>query len=332
MRTIAAHKSRMLHIVLASMLVVLGIAVAARAQTDFPNRRVHVILPYPAGGIVDIVTRVVTEKLGADWGQPIVVEPKPGANGNLAWNQVSRADPDGYTWTFVSPALVANPRMQPSIKWSEESFVPIGGVVWAPSVIVVNSSLPANTVNDFIAHAKKNPGVLNWVNPGIGTSQHLNTVIFINATKVEMVAVPYRGQPPGILDLLANRVQFMIASPGLVAEHIAAGTLKPLAILGTKRSPLLPTVPTMTEAGYPEINVVAWYGYAAPRGTPQPIVEKIVAGFNAAVKDPGVRAALEKQHLQVMDPLGPAELAALVASDAEKYAKVIRDANIRLGD
>jgi tripartite-type tricarboxylate transporter receptor subunit TctC len=332
MRTIAAHKSRMLHIVLASMLVVLGIAVAARAQTDFPNRRVHVILPYPAGGIVDIVTRVVTEKLGADWGQPIVVEPKPGANGNLAWNQVSRADPDGYTWTFVSPALVANPRMQPSIKWSEESFVPIGGVVWAPSVIVVNSSLPANTVNDFIAHAKKNPGVLNWVNPGIGTSQHLNTVIFINATKVEMVAVPYRGQPPGILDLLANRVQFMIASPGLVAEHIAAGTLKPLAILGTKRSPLLPTVPTMTEAGYPEINVVAWYGYAAPRGTPQPVVEKIVAGFNAALKDPGVRTALEKQHLQVMDPLGPAELAALVASDAEKYAKVIRDANIRLGD
>ena len=332
MRTIAAHKSRMLHIVLASMLVVLGIAAAARAQTDFPNRRVHVILPYPAGGIVDIVTRVVTEKLSADWGQPIVVEPKPGANGNLAWSQVSRADPDGYTWTFVSPALVANPRMQPSIKWSEESFVPIGGVVWAPSVLVVNSSLPASTVNDFIAHAKKNPGVLNWVNPGIGTSQHLNTVIFINATKVEMVAVPYRGQPPGILDLLANRVQFMIASPGLVAEHIAAGTLKPLAILGTKRSPLLPTVPTMTEAGYPEINVVAWYGYAAPRGTPQPVVEKIVAGFNAAVKDPGVRAALEKQHLQVMDPLGPAELAALVASDAEKYAKVIRDANIRLGD
>jgi tripartite-type tricarboxylate transporter receptor subunit TctC len=147
-----------------------------------------------------------------------------------------------------------------------------------------------------------------------------------------MVAVPYRGQPPGILDLLANRVQFMVASPGLVAEHIAAGTLKPLAILGTKRSPLLPDVPTMTEAGYPEINVVARYGYAVPRSTPQPVVEKIVAGFNAALKDPWVRTALEKQHLQVMDPLGPAELAALVASDVERYAKVIRDANIRIGD
>jgi tripartite-type tricarboxylate transporter receptor subunit TctC len=173
---------------------------------------------------------------------------------------------------------------------------------------------------------------LNWVNPSVGASQHLNTAIFINATKLEMVAVSYRGQPPGILDLLANRVQFMVASPGLVSEHIAAGTLRPLAILGTKRSPQLPTVPTMTEAGYPEINVVAWYGYAAPRGTPRPVVEKIVAGFNAALKDPGVREALEKQQLQVMDPLSAAELAALVGSDVEKYAKVIRDANIRLGE
>ena len=144
--------------------------------------------------------------------------------------------------------------------------------------------------------------------------------------------MPYRGQPPGILDLLANRVQFMIASPGLVAEHASRRHAEAAGILGrTKRSPLLPSVPTMTEGRYPEINVVAWWvrgptRHAAARG------QKIVAGFNAALKDPGVRAALEKQHLQVMDPLGPAELAALVASDAEKYAKVIRDANIRLGD
>jgi tripartite-type tricarboxylate transporter receptor subunit TctC len=327
----ARRNHKLLYMVLA-LPAVLGVVTAARAQTDFPNRRIHVILPYPAGGIVDIVTRIVTDKLSADLGQPIVIEPKPGANGNLAWSQVSRADPDGYTWTFVSPALIANPRMQPSIKWNEESFVPIGGVVWAPSVLVVNPSVPANTVSEFIAYAKKNPGLLNWVNPGVGTSQHLNTAIFINATKVEMVSVPYRGQPAGILDLLANRSQFMVASPGLVAEHINAGTLRPLAILGTKRSPLLPNVPTMAEAGYPEINVVAWYGYAAPRGTPPEVVAKIVAAFNAAVKDPSVRVALEKQYLQVMDPLGPAELAALVASDVEKYAKVIRDANIRLGE
>jgi tripartite-type tricarboxylate transporter receptor subunit TctC len=328
MRSIAATKAMAFTLSLA--LAVLG--PAARAQTDFPSRRMHVVLPYPAGGIVDIVTRIVTDKLSADWGQPIVIEPKPGANGNLAWSQVARAEPDGYTWTFFGPATIANPRMQASLKWNEESFVVIGGVVWAPSVLVVHPSVPAGTVAEFIAYAKQHPGKLNWVNPSVGSSQHLNTAIFINATKAEMVAVPYRGQPPGILDLLANRVQFMVASPGLVAEHIAAGTLKPLAILGTKRSPLLPDVPTMTEAGYPEINVVAWYGYAAPRATSQPVVEKIVAGFNAALKDPRVRATLEQQHLQVMEPLGPGELAALVASDVERYAKVIRDANIRIGD
>jgi tripartite-type tricarboxylate transporter receptor subunit TctC len=151
---------------------------------------------YPAGGIVDIVTRVVTDKLAADWGQPIVIEPKPGANGNFAWAQVACAEPDGYTWTFFGPGAIANPRMQPSVKWNEDSFVVVGGVVWAPSVIVINPSVPANTVAEFIAHAKKNPGALNWVNPSIGASQHLNTAIFIDATKVEMVAVSYRGQWP----------------------------------------------------------------------------------------------------------------------------------------
>jgi tripartite-type tricarboxylate transporter receptor subunit TctC len=312
-------------------LAALG-TLAASAQTDFPDRRIHLILPYPAGGIVDIVSRIVMEKVGAELGQPIVIEPKPGANGNMAWSQVSRADADGYTWTFVSPALIANPRMQPSLKWNEENFVPIGGVVWAPSVLVVNPSVPAKTVAEFIAHAKLKPGVLNWSNPGIGTSQHLNTAIFINATKLEMVSVPYKGQPPGILDLLAGRIHFAIASPGLVIEHIQAGTLRPLAILGTKRSPQLPDVPTVSEAGYPEINVVAWYGYAAPKGTPPAAVSKINAAFNAAIKDAGVRAALEKQLLQVMDPLSPSELASLVASDVEKYAKVIRESNIRLGD
>ena len=113
-----------------------GVAKIASAQSDFPNRRIHVILPYPAGGIVDIVTRIVMEKVSTELGQPIVIEPKPGANGNLAWSQVSRADPDGYSWTFVSPALIANPRMQPSLKWNEENFVAIGGAVWAPSVLV----------------------------------------------------------------------------------------------------------------------------------------------------------------------------------------------------
>jgi tripartite-type tricarboxylate transporter receptor subunit TctC len=315
---------------LALSLVIFGAAQPALAQTDFPNRRIHVVLPYPAGGIVDIVTRIVTEKLSETWGQPIVVEPKPGANGNLAWDQVSRAEPDGYSWTFLSPAVIANPRMQPSVRWNETNFVPIGAAVWAPSAVVVHPSIPANTMAEFIDYARARPGVLNWANPGTGTSQHLNTAILLNATKLQMTGVPYRGQPPGIIDLITHRVDMKVASIGLVVEHIKAGTLKPLAVLGKTRSPLLPEVPTMAEAGYPEINVVAWYGYCAPRGTPQPIVDKIAAGFTAALQDAKVRSALEKQGLQVVDPMTALEIAALLASDTEKYAKVIKEADIKL--
>jgi len=315
--------------ILAAALLAAG---PAGAQTDFPNRRIHMVLPYPAGGIVDIVTRIVTDKLSEIWRQPFVVEAKPTASGNLAWDQVARAEPDGYTWTFVGPATMANPRMYANLRWSEKSFVPVGAAVWAPSALVVHPSLPVNTVAEFIDHARKHPGVLNWANPGIGTSQHLNTAIFLNATKLDMVAVPYGGQPAAILDLMANRVHFKVASIGLVAQHINSGALKPLAVLGTARSPLLPNVPTVSEAGYPEINVVAWYGYAVPRGTPQPVIDKIAAGFNEALKAPKVRELLEKQALQPAEPMSTGQLAELYAADTEKYAKVIREAGIKRSD
>jgi tripartite-type tricarboxylate transporter receptor subunit TctC len=304
----------------------------ASAQTDFPNRRIHMVVPYPAGGIVDIVTRIVTDRLSEVWRQPIIVEAKPSASGNLAWDQVARAEPDGYTWTFIGPAIMANPRMYANLRWSEKSFVPVGAVVWAPSALVVHPSLPVNTLAEFIDYVRKHPGALNWANPGIGTSQHLNTAIFLNATKLDMVAVPYGGQPPGILDLMANRVHFKIASIGLVAQHIKSGALKSLAVLGTTRSPLLPDVPTVTEAGFPEINVVAWYGYAVPRGTPQPVIDKIAAGFTEALKVAKVRELLEKQALQPVEPMSVGALAELYAADTEKYAKVIREAGIKRSD
>jgi len=322
-----------MHKALRAFIVAAALAAApAHAQTDFPNRRIHMVVPYPAGGIVDIVTRIVTDKLSEIWRQPIVVEAKPGASGNIAWDQVARAEPDGYTWTFVGPGVMANPRMYGKLRWSEKSFVPAGAAVWAPSVLVVHPSVRSDTLAEFIDHVRQHPGVLNWANPGTGTSQHLNTAIFLNATKLDMVSVPYGGQPPGILDLVANRVQFKVASIGLVAQHINSGALKPLAVLGTTRSPLLPNVPTVSEAGYPEINVVAWYGYAVPRGTPQPVIDKIAAGFNEALKDPKVRGLLEKQALQPIEPMNANQLAQLYAADTERYAKVIREAGIKLSD
>ena len=179
---------------------------------------------------------------------------------------------------------MANPRMYAKLRWSDKSFVPVGAVAWAPSVLVVHPSLPVDTLKEFIDYVRKRPGVLNWASPGTGTSQHLNTAIFSTPPSSTWWAVAVRRQPPAILDLMANRVQFKVSSIGLVAEHINSGALKPLAVLGTTRSPLLPNVPTVSEAGYPEINVVPWYGYAVPRGTPQPVIDKIAAGFLEALK------------------------------------------------
>lgn len=327
----AFHLRRLgLHLV--ALLAMLSAAHAQSPAADFPNRRINVVLPFPGGGIVDIVTRIVTDKMAETWKQTITVDPKPGANGNIAWDMVARAEPDGYTWTFLSPGTIANPRLQPGLRWSEKSFVPVGAVVWAPSVVVVPPAVAANTMAEFVELARAKPDTLNWAHPGLGTSQHLNTVILLHATKLKMVEVAYKGQPPAITDLMSNRVQLNVASIGLVAEHIKAGTLKPLAVLGKTRSPLLPDVPTMSEAGFPDVNVVAWYGYAVPKDTPRPIVDKIIAAVNAALTDAKVRTLLERQGLQIVDPMTSADLAALLASDTEKYAKVIDEVGLKIGN
>jgi tripartite-type tricarboxylate transporter receptor subunit TctC len=305
-------------------------ASSAAAQTDFPNRAIHVVLPYPAGGIVDIVTRIVTEKLQDKLGQPVVVDNKPGANGNLAWAQAARAAPDGYTWTFVSPALFANPRMQAGVPFNEKDFVPVGGIVYTPWMFVINPSVPANTMKEFVDYAHEHPHQLNWANGGTGSTPHLNAAILFNATKIDLAEIPYKGQPPAILDLLADRVQFMPASPNLVLQYVKAGTMKALAVVGKARLEELPDVPTMAEAGYPETNVVSWYGYCVPKGTPPEIVDKIVAAFNTVLKDEGVRSALQKQITEVMEPKTAAELQAMVTADAAKYAKVIEDTGMKV--
>lgn len=312
------------------MLAAAGALSGAQAQSEFPNKAIQIILPYPAGGIVDNITRVVTNKLAAIWKHPIVVEPKPGANGNIAWDQVMRAKPDGYTWSFYGPAVIANSRIQDGVTFSEKNFVAIGGMVWVPWVLVVHPSVPANTVKEFVDYVRANPGKLNVANGGTGSSGHLNTAIFLNATKLKMEEIQYRGQPPAIIDLVAGRVQFALASPSLVVQYIQSGQLKALGVVAQSRLPQLPEVPTMSEVGYPETNVVAWYGLSAPKDTPANIVEKIVSGVNEALKDPAVRTALESQMTQVMEPMTPAKLQALVESDTEKYAKIIKEANIKI--
>jgi tripartite-type tricarboxylate transporter receptor subunit TctC len=227
---------------------------------------------------------------------------------------------------------MANPRIYSNLRWSEKSFTGVAVAAWAPAAMVVNPGSPANTVKEFVELARKSPGVLNYGNAGIGSSVHLNTAIFMNGTGTQITSVPYKGQPPAILDLLADRIHVKFASIGLVAQHAQDRKLKALAVIGNSRSPLLPDVPTMSEAGFPDVNVVPWYGFAVPLGVPAPVVEKINAAFLEALKDANVRRLLEAQALQPVEPMRPAEIADLVARDTERYAKVIRDAGIKLSE
>ncbi len=305
-------------------------SVPALAQTDFPTRRIHVIVPYPVGGIVDIATRIVTEKVSQRLGQPIVVEAKPGGNANIGTDLAARAEPDGYTWSFIGPATLANPHIYTGLRWSEKSFVGVGVTAWAPFAIVTNPGSPATTIAGFIDHARKSPGALNYANTGVGTAVHMNTVIFMQHTKTDMTMVAYPGQPQALLDVMGDRIHFMVASIGLVAQHVQEKKLKGMALIANQRSPMLPGVPTIAEAGYPAVNVVPWYGLAVPRGVPQPIVEKINAAINAVISDPDLKSLFAKQSLEAVGAMSVKQVADLIAKDAEELGRVVKAANIKL--
>lgn len=303
---------------------------AAQTASDFPNRRITMIVPYPAGGIVDIATRLVTEKLSARLGQPIIIENKAGGNTNIGHGLAARAEPDGYTWTFMGPATLANPHISPGLTWSTDSFVGVGITAWAPFAVVVNPDSPANTVQEFVELAKKSPGTFNYANTGIGSAMHMNTVVFMQETKTDLTMIPYQGQPQAIIDLLANRVHFIIASTGLVSQHVQEKKLKALAVIAHQPSPLLPGVRTMAELGLPSVNVVPWYGFGVPKNTPQAVVDKINAEINAVLRDPDLKAVYSRQSLDVVKPMSPKEIADLIAKDSAELGKVVKAANIKL--
>jgi tripartite-type tricarboxylate transporter receptor subunit TctC len=317
--------------ILAGAAIVL-LALGARAAEPFPSRAVRVLVPYPAGGIVDLMTRVVTARLTEVWGQPIVIEDKPGANGNIAFEQAARAAPDGHTWVYAGPAMMANPRLYGNLPWSEKSFVGVGVIAWAPAVLVVAPEVAAPDVAALVALARRAPGALNVANVGVGSSTHLNTALFLSGQHLSMTEIGYKGQPPAIQDLLTSRIDVMVASIGLVAEPVRDAKLRALAVIGPARSPLLPAVPTFAEAGYPEANLVPWYGLAAPAGVAPAIQDRIIAGINRVIAEPAVQAQLARLGVAPVEPMDRAAIARRIAADTERYAAVIRDAHIRLSD
>ena len=307
-------------------------AVVAFAAETVPDRPIRVVLGTPAGSGHDTSTRHLVEGLRTALGQSFVVENRPGADGMIAVRQVVAAAPDGFTvlaavgsQAIINPAIYANPGYEVL-----RDLEPVSLVAHQPMAIAVHPSVPATTVRDLVAWSRAHPGTVNY---GAGTSTFfLATESFKRRSGADLMHIPYNGGGPAAQALVAGTVQVAILPTTILLGHAEAGRVRLLAVSGPKRFARIPDVPTFTEAGYPEINVVAWYGYGVPANTPAAVVEKINQGFNEALRDPEVRAALEKQALQPVAPMTAAEVAALYASDTEKYAKVIREANIRLGD
>lgn len=295
----------------------------------FPNKPMRFLVPYPVGGIVDIVTRALADPMQVDLGQPVVVEPKPGGNSTLATAMIPQAPADGYNWLMATISHVVVPHLQPVPYDALADFQPVALVAVATSVATVNPSVPVKTLKELVEYAKANPGKLNYLNPGNGSSIHLSAELLKNQYKFDMTSVPYRGIPPGMPDLLEGRLQVGLLPGPLAIQHVLAGKLRALAVLADKRLATLPDVPTFAEAGFGDAQVMSWYVIAVRAGTPRAIVERLHASAMKALAEPETRDRLAKAGCEVPPARSPAEVLALWKADYARYGKLVKEAGIK---
>jgi tripartite-type tricarboxylate transporter receptor subunit TctC len=299
----------------------------ASAQT-YPTRPVRLIVGFAPGGGNDILARLMGQWLSERLGQPFVIENRPGAASNIGTEIVVRGPSDGYTLLLVSQAAAVNATLYDKLNFVFlRDIAPVASMIRVPNVIDVNPSVPVKTVPELIAYAKANPGKLNMGSGGIGSSQHIFGELFKVMTGVNFVHVPYRGGAPAVADLLGGQVQVMFDVMPETIEYIRAGKLRPLAVTSATRAQALPDIPTVGEF-VPGYDASQWYGVGAPKDTPVEIVDKLNKEINAALSDPKVRARLADLGATVT-PGSPAEFGKLIAEQTEKWAKVIRSANIK---
>ena len=299
----------------------------ARAE-GYPTRPVRLVVGFAPGGGNDITARLVGQWLSEHLGQPIVIENRPGAATNIATEAVVNAAPDGYTLLFVPPTAAINATLYEKLNFNFiRDFAPIAGIIRIPDVMVVNPSVPARTVREFIAYAKANPGKINFASPGIGTTVHLSGELFKMMTGVDMVHVAYKGSAPSLTDLIGGQVQVSFATMPAAIEFVRTGKLRALAVTTATRSAALPDVPTVGEF-VPGYEVSSWYGISARKGTPAEFIDKINKEINAGLADATMKGRLADLGGTTIAG-SPDDFGKLVSDETEKWAKVIRAANIK---
>lgn len=300
----------------------------ASAQT-FPVRPITIVVPYAVGGTTDIVARLAANQVANGLGQPFVVDNKVGGGGLIGWGTVARAAPDGYTVLTTEMSFTIAPGLLPKMPFdAQKDFSHIITAASAPHVLVVNPGLPVKTVQDFIALAKAKPGTMNYGSGGNGTNTHLGGELFKTAAGIDLVHIPYKGAGAVLTDLMAGQVQALVTSLPTALPHIRSGKLRPLVVTSEARSPLLPDVPSAKEAKLPSFVMDFWVGFAAPAGTPQPVVDKLNQAFVAALNsDDGKRRLAEQGLTPVANT--PAQASQLAASETKRWAAVVKSANIK---
>jgi tripartite-type tricarboxylate transporter receptor subunit TctC len=300
----------------------------ARAQT-YPTRSVLLLVGYAPGGPTDICARLISQSLSQRLGQQFVVENRSGAGSNIATEAAVQAAPDGYTLLLVTSSNAINATLYRNLNFDfMRDVVPIAGIMQAPSVLEVNPSLPIKSVPEFIAYAKANPGKVNMGTAGNGSPPHMFGELFKAMAGVDLAVVGYRGGGPALVDLLSGQVQVMFEGITSSIGYIKAGKLRALAVTSAKRSAALPDIPTIGEF-VPGYAATGWFSLGAPKGTPQPIIDMLSKAIGEALADPAMKARFADLGAEPM-PMTPAEFGNLVADDTQKWAKVIRSANIKL--
>jgi len=304
-------------------------AVSSRtwAQT-YPSRSGRLIVPFPPGGPNDVFARLIGQWLYERLGQPFIIDNRPGAGGNIGTEVVVKAAPDGYTLLLINSNHTVNATLYDKLNYNFiRDIVPVAAIIRLPLVLVLSPLVPATTLLEFIAHAKANPGKLNYASVGNGSTPHVAGELFKMMTGIDVVHVPYRGAVQALTDLLSGQVQAMFMVPGVVTEHIKTGKLRAVAVTTATRSDVLPDVPTVNSVvtGY---EATTWFGIGAPKNTPSEIVDKLNKEINAAVADPKIKAQLTDLGGTSLT-LSPGEFGKLIADNTEKWGKVIRAANIK---